>query len=217
MTPLVKEMVRHSPDPESFMWFDAGHLDWTPHVRVPIDTIMHLPFPRTAICAVDKTNVKLAMCLIGGENSVTVAGFRLDPFNLFRPFAYLLTPEGMRYYIGKEECTAEFIKPAFRMVVAGLLRINDGGVAHQPKPIDSFINRKRIAKGKQPLFDWHTVVIEPPKAKSEPLGGTHASPRLHDRRGHWRTLPSKKKVWVKSCKVGNASNGVVFKDYVIND
>lgn len=77
-------------------------------------------------------------------------------------------------------------------------------------------HEKRIRQGKAPLFDWRTVVIEPVKVKREPLGGTHASPRLHDRRGHWRFIrKSQKRVWVRDCKVGDASKGVVFHDYKV--
>ncbi len=61
--------------------------------------------------------------------------------------------------------------------------------------------------------DW----IEPPKPRSEGKGATHASPRLHDRRGHLRRLASGKNVWVKSCKVGDASKGAIFHDYAIKE
>ena len=74
-------------------------------------------------------------------------------------------------------------------------------------------NKRRIAKGKLPLsYDWHTVVIEPSPPKTEHQGGTHASPRQHTRRGHWRTVGDKV-VWVRDCIVGDASLGSVFKDY----
>jgi hypothetical protein len=83
------------------------------------------------------------------------------------------------------------------------------------KPImrDTFTNRRKVAQKKMPLYDWTTVVIEPTKNKSESKGGTHASPRLHDRRGHLRRLRSGKNVWVKPCKVGDASKGTIFHDY----
>lgn len=77
--------------------------------------------------------------------------------------------------------------------------------------------RKQPAEKSQPksAYDWRTVVIEPKPLPGPDLGGTHASPRQHDRRGHYRKLRSGKQVWVKSCKVGKASDGVVFKDYVV--
>ena len=58
-------------------------------------------------------------------------------------------------------------------------------------------------------------VIEPTAPRQEAKGGTHASPRQHDRRGHLRRLKSGKNVWVKPHKVGDPSKGVVFHDYRI--
>lgn len=44
-------------------------------------------------------------------------------------------------------------------------------------------------------------------------GGTHASPRWHIRRGHWRTLANGRRVFVRECEVGDQSRGAVVKDY----
>lgn len=74
-------------------------------------------------------------------------------------------------------------------------------------------NLSRIRKGKKPLFEWRTVVIAPKAAPSAPKGGTHASPRHHDRRGHWSVSKLGKRYWRKATKVGNPTNGVVFHDY----
>ena len=81
----------------------------------------------------------------------------------------------------------------------------------------TFTNRRKIAQGKTPTYDWTTVVVEPVKPRKEDQGGTHASPRLHDRRGHLRRLKTGKNVWVKSCKVGDASKGAIFHDYAIKE
>lgn len=87
--------------------------------------------------------------------------------------------------------------------------------AYIPTAKDAAVNRKRIAKGKKPLYDWRTVIVSPKKSQAESLGGTHASPRLHDRRGHLRKYKSGKTGWVKACKVGNAALGTVFHDYEV--
>jgi hypothetical protein len=44
-------------------------------------------------------------------------------------------------------------------------------------------------------------------------GGTHAPPRWHIRRGHWRTLADGRRVFVRECEVGDQSRGAVVKDY----
>lgn len=45
--------------------------------------------------------------------------------------------------------------------------------------------------------------------------GTHASPRWHVRRGHWRQLGDGRRVFVRECQVGDASRGGVVKDYQV--
>lgn len=78
-----------------------------------------------------------------------------------------------------------------------------------------FINQQRRKKKKPLMYDWTTVTIQAFKPRSEPRGGTHASPRHHERRGHFRMTPSGKQVWVRNHKVGNPANGTVFHDYII--
>jgi hypothetical protein len=66
-------------------------------------------------------------------------------------------------------------------------------------------------------WTWTTVEINTDaisRARSD-SGGTHASPRWHVRRGHWRTLVSGKRVFVKECEVGNPEIGGVVKDYFV--
>jgi hypothetical protein len=87
--------------------------------------------------------------------------------------------------------------------------------AYVPVVPQTYTNKRKIAKGKAPSYEWRTVVIEAVVPKSEHKGGTHATPRLHDRRGHLRMLSSGKTVWVKPCKVGDPTKGTVWKDYVV--
>jgi hypothetical protein len=46
--------------------------------------------------------------------------------------------------------------------------------------------------------------------------GTHAPPRWHIRRGHWRHLADRS-VFVRACEVGDKSRGGVVKDYVMEE
>jgi len=80
-------------------------------------------------------------------------------------------------------------------------------------------NKRRVAKGKKPLFDWRTVEIAPrlkssPTNNTEPTGIKH---RQHDVRGHMRHYKSGKAVFVKAHKRGDASLGVIFHDYNITN
>ena len=75
--------------------------------------------------------------------------------------------------------------------------------------------KKREAKGKVPFFTYKVLTLKPSKRSSgEGLGGTHASPRVHLRRGHIRRLPDKR-IWVNGCVVGDKSKGMVVKDYAV--
>lgn len=75
--------------------------------------------------------------------------------------------------------------------------------------------RRQLAEGKSPLLSWKTVDVAPPSPCQDSQGGTHASPRLHSRRAHQRTLKSGTQIWVKSCNVGQAINGIGLHDYEI--
>jgi hypothetical protein len=93
--------------------------------------------------------------------------------------------------------------------------MDTGCESYRPEVKQTFTNRRKIAEGKLPTYDWHTVIIQPANPRSESQGGTHASPRMHDRRGHIRRLKSGKNVWVKAHMVGDASKGYVFHDYQV--
>lgn len=78
-------------------------------------------------------------------------------------------------------------------------------------------NKKRMARGKKPLFDWTTVEVKAAErlhgTPSEKTGIKH---RLHEVRGHWCVRKSTgKRYWRKAHKRGDASLGIVFHDYTV--
>lgn len=77
--------------------------------------------------------------------------------------------------------------------------------------IRSAMSKKRRMFAHRQLF-FSPIPVQ--REKREPVG-THASPAMHKRRGHFRQLRSGKVVWVKSSIVGKPENGVVTKDYVM--
>lgn len=221
MTPLINKMVKLVPDPETFMWFDMGTLgaNETAPIAAMCDT--PLPFEICALVGVDEGQ-EFVICLrqIGQAvgviaRTLTATGFRKHP-----EFTYLGQPDGLRTVDldGKAITPFSSIEGIVGTISGWLWKLSPMQRAHKPTARPSLINSKRAAKGKGPvLFDWHTVTVKPTPTKGESQGGTHASPRLHDRRGHWRKYPSGKTGWVKNCKVGDASRGVVFKDYKVNE
>lgn len=77
-------------------------------------------------------------------------------------------------------------------------------------------NAKRAAKGKPPFFTYKVLQVSAERSlKPETSGGTHASPRMHLRRGHLRRL-EERVVWVRAAMVNAGSSaGVVAKDYTV--
>ena len=73
----------------------------------------------------------------------------------------------------------------------------------------------RAARPESTLFDYHVLMIRPGAERHEgpSLGGSHASPRTHLRRGHIRQHPTAGRIWVNSCVVNPTAIGSVNKDY----
>lgn len=78
-------------------------------------------------------------------------------------------------------------------------------------------NANRIKRGKRPLFEWETVLIKPVVRESkQSLGGSHASPKPHDRRGHERRYKNGKIVYIKPCTINKhkiKEEGFIHHDY----
>jgi len=215
MTPLVCKAVKFAPEPETALWFDVGQMEPVLDTKVPADFLMNLPSKRTGIVGLDTQEKDFALWLLRGDDSITVGGCSMwHGGKYFSPYAYVSTGEGFRIYQKDKEITLEDIKPVHRMVLAVLIKLAHQSQGYRPTPKRTFINQKRQSKGKPALsFDWNTVEIESPKPKNDYQGGTHATPRRHQVRGHWRTYKSGKRGWVNECWKGDASRGTVFKDY----
>jgi len=82
-------------------------------------------------------------------------------------------------------------------------------------------NTKRMKRDLPPYCDYKVIDLfngVSSAEKSEHQGGTHSSPKMHIRRGHYRNLhkPTKEgktKVWVRSSVVGDPTKGITLKEY----
>lgn len=210
MTPLIAELVRVTPDPEAGYWFDLGEVPETIDFVLDPELMMHLPYDVVFVAArADRRRVLIKATF--QHESVGVAGFVFgDTMIDIKPFVYMEKDEGIGVY--PEGATkSQTTMMALSLIATLLTRLEAQQTAYKPEVKQTFTNRRKIAEGKKPSYDWRTVTVLP-RPKGEPLGGTHSSPRAHDRRGHWRTIKTKK-VWVKPCRVGDPSDGTVFHDY----
>ena len=87
-------------------------------------------------------------------------------------------------------------------------------IAYRGEEKSPFVNKKRRAKNKPPLYSWNTVELKPSAPHKEHQGGTHASPARHERRGHFRKYASGKISWVRPTWVGSIERGLVVHDYI---
>lgn len=231
MTPLIQWASKISSaggkyDLTEFHWFDATNVmmdffqlqdtkDFERYVSDP------LPFKNMFICLSVRNNKMiirlqeeekdgLLMCAVAaiGQKSDGTSG-SLGAFSIFKR-------NGKPEFTPLTDTTTEKDVQYVTTIISNVQRRLQTCTTQVYKPYDAkpFINQKRLKKGKPLSYEWRTVIVEPKVVVSVSHGGTHASPRLHDRRGHWRTMKkSGKRVWVKECKVGDPSKGVVFHDY----
>ena len=233
MTPLIRETIawttRAGMDPTELQWFDISGLT-ADQVAVNTDALMTCrpPFRRCILVARGPSKSHASydvMAIVVGEDPHE--GILIDmwkgPTNVMprKIPTMLYTIEGNRIMYGPTEENDPVPEEEARLVLGVLARwyhsMMATKTAYQPFVRPTFTNKRKIAEGKKPTYDWRTVVIDGKAIKREHKGGTHASPRLHDRRGHSRRLPDGRIVWVRPCKVGDASKGVVFKDYQVKE
>lgn len=194
----------------------------------------HLPFPKCAVLHSQLNGtVVVAYVVDMGDRVLRVRGYALDDprepvFTYERDRApnpvdgvRLFADEGVHAQLERQMPGRDSVDIAglivsdvlrwLELLSAGLMSayVREGHAATVLP-----LSPTRRALGRLPLLEWRTVVVEPRPPRAEPKGGTHASPRQHDRRGHWRTR-GEKRFWVKQCRVGRLIDGMIMKDYKV--
>lgn len=153
------------------------------------------------------------------------AGVPVHKLRQFRVAAFVLLPEMFDHMVMKRspvEVYAQIAADAqdeVAMLFQTGVMLNCANVTVPEIAAPTLLNRKRIAKGKQPFFSYRILQVEGPRSASSSSsgGGYHAAPRAHLRRGHIRRL-EERTVWVRPTMVNPGAGsavGRVEKDYAI--
>ena len=223
MTPLVREMVKIltdvNLDPTQMQWFDVTAAIKTHIGSDPKRYLLH-PAPYKNMMLVGNTKQgDFMLSLLVEPDATVVTGWIMKPQGYKNLGSFLFSEHNGEPKVGPLD---KPLDPQDQQMMVGLIAmfyasLDNKVESYVPTIKNTFTNRRKIKEGKMPTYDWHTVVIEPPKPKQEHQGGTHASPRRHQSRGHWRTYKSGKRGWVSECWKGDASKGTVFKDYAMKE
>jgi len=231
MTPLIKStlrwMIDGDFDPVDIQWFDiSSAMQGTEKADLEPLMTYRPPFEKCFVVWRGATRNHPdyeVMMLVAGtdpQDGVIVTMWK-GPVGVrpktMPPMVYLIEGDQIRYGGVDDDAPVQQDVAELMLAMVGCWyrSLEKGCESYRPEIQNTFTNRRKIAQGKKPTYDWNTVIIGPKTGKREHQGGTHASPRLHDRRGHLRHLSNGKNVWVKACKVGNATAGIVFHDYEI--
>jgi hypothetical protein len=222
-------IILSGQDPTELQWFDISAAVNDQTNAGTIEQLMHYrpPFQKNMVVWRGQTKsheqYDLLMLIAGDdpEEGITIAAWK-GPYG-HRPrslpmMVYLVDGDVVRYGPVDEnaQLSEDDAKLMLAMIGAWYRQLDAGTHSHQPYVKPTFTNKRKIAAGKTPTYDWHTVVIGVKSGQRvNGAGSTHATPREHDRRGHIRRLRSGKNVWVKACKVGAPELGAVFKDYQV--
>ena len=223
----MKLMADAGIDIVDIKWFDLSG-GFTDQQRADLDPVMthRPPFDKCFVVWKGKTKTHASyevLMLVAGndpEDGITVSMWKGPTGTRLRPIPamfYFIEGDQIRYgAVNDDEPVDKELAELMLAQVGVWYGLMDRRIeAYIPTVRDTFTNRRKMQQGKAPTYDWTTVYIDPAKPRSDSKGGTHASPRLHDRRGHLRRLTTGKNIWVKACKVGDASKGAIFHDYKI--
>jgi hypothetical protein len=116
--------------------------------------------------------------------------------------------------LGYDERNTEFAMLMHARAMNLFYILGCSNVETADNPALAALNKKRAKAGKCPVLEYKTLVlkIDAQRTSGQAGGGTHASPRVHLRRGHVRRLETGRRVWVQACVVGS-THGMVLKDY----
>ena len=198
-TSLLKHMHEcHNKDVDGFYVYPVSYADalkvWTP--------------PPAAFFFARTGHIKIRDLKKHGDLAMMPLG--IDTYSFF--------PPEERKYRAQRDCSDE----AWSLIhMLAALSVDKGRYETLPAPVR--LNKKRAKKDRVPMFEYKVLDIvadimaaQPSESKPH-QGGTHASPRMHKRRGHVRRLRSGRTTWVRNMIVGKPTAGAVEKEYSVHE
>jgi len=120
---------------------------------------------------------------------------------------------GGYWYCPGQRCDDLWMRYAWKQIRAICIALDAEVATKETMRAPVPVNEKRAARGEPPMRDYHVVTLRGRQTHAPaPAGGTHRSPRLHFRRGHWRHYETHK-TWIRWMLVGNPELGFIDKSY----
>lgn len=205
--------------------FDMGDVEGIPQLKI-INELFRLPYPVTWFEAKNQDGLLGLLAVEVGFNQTQLATFN-KAYGIWwlvcvseiaeKNGDLLCSPVVMLHGNDQKNLEAlDYARNAANVLARFVMAINCTNTQTVEHPAPKSLNAKRAAKGKQPLFSYWTLHLPSASAEGQSLGGTHASPRIHLRRGHIRQYAPGKFTWIEACVVGKKQSGIVMKDYAVD-
>lgn len=204
---------------KSSMCFSMPDMDACPLVEHQPD-LLRLPYPNCWIEGVLSGAPGTIVAMFGQQKAdgfavIASLRHRVDGRPTWRFFGgmgwgansgWVYQPE-LRPYLGMAQEITDWLGRFLTLLNCA----NVSRTEHQPS---AKLQKARARRGKLPLYSYWTLDLNLDRSSHRADGGgTHASPRLHLRRGHTRQHHPGRWCWVNPCAVGNKKLGVVHKEY----
>lgn len=104
------------------------------------------------------------------------------------------------------------------VILCFIAALECSNVVEETKLAPTKLNKSRVKKGKEPLFDYKVLTLDTKSKAVNNNGDTNTerthTKREHLRRGHIRRYEHKT-IWINPCVVGDKIKGSLKKDYLV--
>jgi len=127
--------------------------------------------------------------------------------------------EQSRYDVLDRDRGKRYLQALSGLVIGTVALLDVKGVEADLVVAPEKLNKRRIKRGKTPLYEHRVIKIGGFSKAGHVLGVgiNHASPRTHWRRGHVRTLASGKKIPIAAMLINKHGRGFISHEYEVEE